>query len=214
MAQKNLKKIKVKKPQPKNAKVPVSGVGTTVPVPAAQTITKHPVNPGALDDLISSASEATEGQREFMSPQGAVRKKRGRPTKEESEAKAAEEPTEPPPPVFDSKPACEVGFQMFSGWFVRYTGEKRVALLPEEIENLSIAWGKVLDKHLPAILGEYAIEIAAVMVTGQVASRLYVLTSVIVAEKQAERARHMHAQGFRNPEAHSTGTVTDISPVN
>lgn len=175
-----------------------------------------PQNSAVLDDLIQSSAEVAEGQRDFMAPQSSVRKKRGRPTKEEAAEKAASaeanEPTEPPPPVIDTKPACEMAFNLASSYLVRTTGEKRMALMPEEIDALATVWGKVLDKHLPAILGEYALEIAALAVTGQVATRIYSVASILVAEKQAARARHMPAQS--QSQEYQPAQATEHAAVN
>lgn len=199
-----MKKVKkLKKPLPKEEH---PGIGGTVPTRIEKT-PEEKIQPkvtpeqqlGAqeLGSLIAQAEDAETSARGFMEPQATV-KKRGRPKgsknaeKVEASQPAQEEP--PPPPPIQTKPAFELAFGITSTWLCRYTNEPRMALLPTEIDALASAWGAVADKHLPAIMSAYALEITAVIVTGTVGMRLYTISASIIAERQREYEARRAAQ--------------------
>lgn len=213
---KSLKKPTLSKKSPGTGGTELSPVKATVApglkTPEPKIDPEKQLHAAELDSLIGQAEAAETGARSFMEPAATVaKKKRGRPTKEEVAAREPQaQPADalPPPPALDCKPAFQLGFGITSAWLVRYTGESRMALLPEEIEALAQAWAAVAEKHLPTLLATYALEFTAVIVTGTVGIRLYAVTSEIIKEREALYEERLRTQKRAREQE---GTPSEVS---
>ena len=206
-----MKKLKIKsraKPQNQPAHA-----GTAEPKKRAPFVNKSPeptvspekkLNVEALDTLITQSEEIETSTRGFMEPAVVSKKKRGRPSNADKQAKAESSPPPPPPEAqaapagFDCKPACKFAFAFLSATLVRYVEDDRVAAKEEEIELLGNAWGAVAEKYLPTYLSNHGELILALGVTGGVGLRIYSVMGEIIEEKT--RFQEFQARAMRGSE--------------
>lgn len=192
------KSSKLEADQKKNAgsvvpKKVVANAGQKSPEPKINP--ELQLNAGQLESLITDASESETHSRGFMEPQATVKKKRGRPSKAEVEAKTQTTPETAPPEVeekLDCAPIAKMVWGLTNKWWVSYVGDSRVSATELEIDMLGQAWGKVLEKHLPSALAAWGEEIIAVTVTANIGLRISSAVQLIVEEKKAQREAYVN----------------------
>lgn len=166
--------------------------------------TQTAVGEDALSDLIDRATNDQGASRPLMTPkENGPGAKKGRPRKNPADpkwsgsAQPQPEPTPPPgPPPFDATGACREFFKVASKVLVAKTGVQDCALLPEEQDGLSVAWGAVANQYIPLVLAQYGPLILACSVTASVVMRLNV-----VAQNEIDRRKAAQAQEVKNESA-------------
>lgn len=133
----------------------------------------------ALKDMARDAREIDGGARPFMEPKAKTeqvkKETRGRKSNAEKakiEAEKQQTTAQPQSPPFNGADALRPGFKIGSALMVRITGLKSCAFLPEEIEELAQAWGKILEVYGPGFMAKHGPWIAAGMVTAMVGIRI------------------------------------------
>lgn len=149
----------------------------------------------ALRVLAQDAAQTDGAARPFMEPktktENEKKETRGRKSNAEREKIAAEKqgPPTPPPPQFNGADTLRPAFKVSSAFLVRFTGVPACALLPEEIEELSQTWGKLLEIYGPAFLAKHGPLVAALMTTGMVSLRISNELDKEIKKRQAERKK-------------------------
>lgn len=149
-------------------------------------------NLGKLDQLAAQANESGTGAG-FMEPGTKTKEKgkRGRPSKEESAKKAAEQkkaaqgpqdpqnpqqtaqgPAQPLPPSAESLMAGKMLTKSISGLGVAIAEDPRASMTPDELEAGAEILARLMDKYMPQIMGQYGLEAGALMVFGQYGLRV------------------------------------------
>lgn len=164
------------------------------PARAPETV----IGEAEIESLIEQANQASSESRTFMEPAASAPKRgRGRP-KKEAPPKQEEGPKAEEPKVDFSGLFIPV-FQVGSAMLVRATGVPEVALVPQEITGLSVAWGAVAAKYAPAFLAQHGELIVAIGTTLSVGARINAtLKEAIELRKkqmEAERAATIDAEG-------------------
>ncbi len=152
-------------------------------------------NTQKLDQIANSASESIGA--DAMAPGQKVKGKRGRPSKEEQAKKAkmqkdsvlGPQPSQsgpqasPQASVISSKEIGKPIAQFISSTAVSYVGDPRAGMTPDELENLSLALGLVMDKYMPDLLNKYGPEAMLCICMGQYGIRVMAMKKYLDAEK-------------------------------
>jgi hypothetical protein len=161
-------------------------------------------NINKLDQIASSAKESIGT--DAMAPGQKVKGKRGRPSKEEQakKAKMQKDSVLGPKPTFDPSTAAQVNqsvisskeigrpiAQFISSTAISYVEDPRAGMTPDELENLSMALGLVMDKYMPDLLNKYGPEAMLCICLGQYGIRVMAMKKYLDAEKKSQAQKVM-----------------------
>lgn len=129
-----------------------------------------------------------------------VKKQRGRPRKDASQAGGSQ-----PKAEFKSKPNNELPTKILCYPIVKVVSvsgelalkDKRAAMQPAEIELMAESMAVVFDKYLPQILGQYGAEIALCTAFAQYGTRLWMLS--LQQQKERKEAAEKAFYASQNP---------------
>lgn len=158
----------------------------------------------ALGELSQDAKQI-QGETGFMKPGQKVKGKPGRkPMSPEEKAKKAEEQklkaenkqksfTDQPQsqsqqpqsePLISSKQIAKPVAQFVSTLAVNYVKDPRAGMTPDELENLSMAMGLLMDKYMPLVMNQYGAEAMFCIVLGQYGMRVMAMKKVLDMERE------------------------------
>lgn len=175
-------------------------------------------NFGKLDNLAAQATENAGTAPGFMEPGTKTKEKgkRGRPSKEESAKKAADQkkaasgnpqdpqsnpqaqaPAQPLPPSAESLMAGKMLTKSLSGLGVAIAEDPRAQMTPDELEAGAEVIARLMDKYMPQIMGQYGLEAGALMIFGQYSLRVVAIKKAKKLEAIKKEKEFM--EKMRNP---------------
>ena len=181
-----------------------------------ETIIESKLENPSLSHLANEA-KLLEGDQKFMEP-GTIKKKRGRPSKEERAQKAklqsesAKQTTQIPsqsksdtqtqaPLSIPSKEIAKPFCQLISKAGAAYVEDQRAQMTPEELENVANAMGMVMDKWMPFLSNQYGAELYLVVALGSWGTRLYAFKKLKAEEKKAQKQKEDLAKAHNSVES-------------
>jgi len=165
------------------------------------------------DEIIQAAKESEENNpKTFMEPQvRTTKKKPGRPPKDKikSTDKIDEsiktQSSEPVNPKFNipTKALCYPIVRGISTLSAQYVGDRRAAMIPDEVESMTDAFAMVIDKYMPDAMSKYGPEIYLASNLAMYGSRLLALKKLI----EQEQKMRMQSQQPQSPNLNLENTV-------
>ena len=134
----------------------------------------------------------SENEGQFMNPAPRTKKSRGRPKKEKSEnlfsGEKQENKSQDTGPRIETKVLCYPIVKVISNVSVTVVKDKRAAMTFEEADSIAESMGKVFDKYIPELLGNYGAEMAFALAVGSYSTRLYLLAQAKKKEVEMMQA--------------------------